>query len=100
MRVLARIGDESRTNRIQNHITNYSINGFVFANDAVMKPALPEMFSLRLLLPPSSGLLLPPIQQSPTIGGILKADDVEVNMIGHHAVRKNFKLFLGRELQK
>ena len=65
-----------------------------------MKPALPEMFSVRLLLPPSSGLLFPSIHQPATIGGILETDDIEVNMIGHHAVRKNFKLFFARELQK
>jgi hypothetical protein len=50
--ILARISDESRANGIQDHITNDAINGFAFPNDAVMKPALPEMFSVRLLLPP------------------------------------------------
>lgn len=98
--ILARISDESRTNGIQDHITNDAINGFAFANDAVMTPALPETFSVRLLLPPQSGLLFPPIHQSATIGGIVKAHDIEVNMIGHGAVRKNFTLFFARELQE
>ena len=32
VRILARISDESRANRIQDHITNHSINGFAFTN--------------------------------------------------------------------